>query len=119
MQAKSHVRWKFCGDHATNPPYALGGGTLAIFGDILEEIANSDSERNDLLLKFLKIYKNYNEKYDEKTYNKLETFALAESYIPLDFEGRKKIDASYYELDYEKVKKNASITLAALEKLAI
>jgi hypothetical protein len=108
-------------DHVTQPPFKLRAVVLTVYEDILDEIANSEAERDDLLNKFLKVYLNDSNRYSDEVYNQIaDFFELAESYIPLSFEGRDQVEPEdNYELDYEKIKKKAKTILGVLEKSAI
>ena len=105
----------------TNPPYNLNATVLLVYEDILEQIANSEGERDDLIQRYLKIYLRDKNHYDKKVYDKgAEFFGLAESYIPLSFEGRDKITpASMYELDFEKIREKARTLPEELEKITL
>ncbi|CAG8635799.1 2059_t:CDS:2 [Diversispora eburnea] len=107
--------------YVTQPPFRLNAVVLTVYEDILNEIANSEVERDDLIKQFLKIYKNDKNIYSDEVYNEIaDFFELAENYIPLSFEGRDEIEPDdNYELDYVKVKRKVETTLKTLEKLAI
>jgi hypothetical protein len=75
--------------HVTKPPYKLSATILSVYEDILEQVANSEGERDDLITEYLRIHHNDKNDYDDKIYYKsAEFFSLAESYIPLSLEGR-------------------------------
>ncbi|CAG8698029.1 4302_t:CDS:2, partial [Funneliformis caledonium] len=113
----SNAQYKY----VTKSPFKLRAVVLTVYEDILDEIANSEGERDDLLRRYLKVYLNDKNSYRREEYNQIaEFFELAEGYIPLSFEGRDEITPDDdYELDYEKIKKKAETILGALEKLAI
>ncbi|PKY49005.1 hypothetical protein RhiirA4_283891, partial [Rhizophagus irregularis] len=104
--------------HVTKPPYKLRAIILLVYEDILEQIANSEGERDDLVLEYLRIHRNDRNRYSEEVYIKSsEFFGLAESYIPLSFEGRDEITPEDdYELDFEKIREKAGTILRELEK---
>ncbi|CAG8751559.1 17369_t:CDS:1, partial [Racocetra persica] len=108
-------------NQVTQPPFKLCAVVLTVYEDILDGIANSEVERDDLLKRFLKVYLHDKNSYSDEVYNQIaDFFELAESYIPLSFEGRDEVTPEdNYELDYEKIKKKAKDILGALEKLAI
>ncbi len=60
-------------------------------------------------------------RYSNEVYDQIaDFFELAESYIPLSFEGRDEVTPEdNYELDYEKIKKKAETILGVLEKSTI
>src|SRR6266540_2143283 len=95
--------------HITKPPYKLRATILLVYKDILEQIANSEGEHDDLILEYLRIYCNHNDRnsYGEKIYYKsAKFFGLAESYVPFSFEGRDEITREDdYELDLKKLGK--------------
>ncbi|RHZ80917.1 hypothetical protein Glove_130g195 [Diversispora epigaea] len=107
--------------YATQLPFKLNADVLTVYEDILNEIANSEVERDDLTKQFLKVFKNDKNFYSDEVYNKIaDFFGLAENYIPLSFEGRDEIvPEDNYELDYEKIRRNARTTLGALERSTI
>ncbi|CAG8437285.1 5087_t:CDS:1 [Diversispora eburnea] len=107
--------------YVTKPPYKLSATVLLVYEDILEQIANSEGERDDLIKQYLRIYLNDKNRYDEKVYCKgAEFFGLAESYIPLSFEGRDEITPEdNYELDFEKIREKAGTILGELEKITL
>ncbi|CAI2185644.1 19594_t:CDS:1 [Funneliformis geosporum] len=116
--------WKLSSDqydNVTRPPYKLNAIVLMVFEDILEQIANSEGERDDLIHLFLSIFKNDKNHYGNEVYNKLgEFFVLAESYIPLSFEWRDEITPDdNYELDFDKIRKKAGEILGELEKITL
>ncbi|KAF0420906.1 colicin d/e5 nuclease [Gigaspora margarita] len=96
-------------NHVTQPPFKLHAVVLTVYEDILNEIANSEVERDDLLKLFLKVYLNDKNRYSNEVYNQIaDFFGLAESYIPLSFEDRDEVQPEdNYELDFEKIKKKA------------
>ncbi|CAG8594116.1 5571_t:CDS:1 [Diversispora eburnea] len=108
-------------NHVTHPPFKLRAVVLTVYEDILDEIANSEVERDDLLNRFLEVYLDDKNSYGDEVYNQIaDFFELAEGYIPLSFEGRDEVKPEdNYELDYEKIKKKAKDILGVLEKLAI
>ncbi|KAM3064906.1 hypothetical protein ACMFMG_011268 [Clarireedia jacksonii] len=105
-------------NHANNPPYALGGGALVIFGDILEEIlVAKDHESVDRLAqKFLDTYKEHaSERYPEGSEKTLmDLFAVMDNYAPPDM--AEQMSGSGQISDLDEVKKFAQKTLAILEK---
>ncbi len=105
--------------YVTTPPYRLKATILLMYEDILEQIANSEGEREDLIQEYFKIHRKDKNTYGEKVYFKIaEFFGLAESYIPLSFEGRDEITPEDdYELDFEKVREKARTILGELEKI--
>ncbi|CAB4395017.1 unnamed protein product [Rhizophagus irregularis] len=105
----------------TNPPYKLSATVLLVYEDILEQISNSEGERDDLIKQYLRIYLDDKNSYGEKVYYKgAEFFSLAESYIPLSFEGRDEITPEdNYELDFEKIRERAGTILGELEKITL
>ncbi|CAB4427079.1 unnamed protein product [Rhizophagus irregularis] len=107
--------------YVTNPPYKLSATVLLVYEDILEQIANSEGERDDLIKQYLRIYLDDKNSYGEKVYYKgAEFFSLAESYIPLSFEGRDEITPEdNYELDFEKIREKAGTILGELEKITL
>ncbi|CAB4403841.1 unnamed protein product [Rhizophagus irregularis] len=108
-------------DYVTQPPFKLRAVVLTVYEDILDEIANSEGERDDLLKRFVKVYLDDKNRYSNEVYDQIaDFFELAESYIPLSFEGRDEMTPEdNYELDYEKIKKKAETILGVLEKSAI
>ena len=103
--------------YVTSPPYSLKATVLLVYEDILEQIANSEGERDDLIKRYLKIYLRDENWYDEEVYDtNADFFYLAESYVPLSFEGREEMTHNY-ELDFEKVREKARTLLAELEKV--
>ncbi|RIA96826.1 hypothetical protein C1645_814861 [Glomus cerebriforme] len=108
-------------NYVIQPPFKLRAVVLMVYEDILDEIANSEVERDDLLKLFLKVYLKDKNSYSDKVYDQIaDFFELAESYIPLSFEGREKVEPEdNYELDYEKIKEKAKTILGVLEKSAI
>ncbi|KAF0420904.1 colicin d/e5 nuclease [Gigaspora margarita] len=82
--------------------YQLWSGWELIYEDILDEIANSEGERNDLLNLFLEVYLDDKNRYSDEVYNQIaDFFELAKSYIPLSFENRDEVKPEdNYELDY-------------------
>nr|CAG8571230.1 6708_t:CDS:1 [Entrophospora candida] len=116
--------WKLSNDqykHATQPPFKLRAVVLIVYEDVLNEIANSENERDDLLKLFLEIFKNDKNHYSDEVYDQIaDFFELAESYIPLSFEWRDEVEPEdSYEVDYEKIRKKAETILVTLEKLAV
>ncbi|GBB87601.1 hypothetical protein RclHR1_14070008 [Rhizophagus clarus] len=106
--------------YVTAPPYRLRATILLMYKDILKQIANSEGEREDLIKEYFKIHSKDKNTYGEKVYFKIaEFFSLAESYIPLSFEGRDEItpEDDYYKLDFEKVREKARTILGELEKI--
>ncbi|CAG8755029.1 13219_t:CDS:1, partial [Funneliformis caledonium] len=105
----------------TKPPYKLNATILLVYEEILEQIANSEGERDDLILQYLGIFHDDKNFYEEKVYDKFaEFFGLAESYIPLSFDGRDEITPEdNYELDFEKIRKKAGTILGELEKVTL
>ncbi|CAG8567941.1 10158_t:CDS:2 [Diversispora eburnea] len=105
----------------TPPLFKLRAVVFTVYEDILDGIANSEVERDDLINLFLQICKDDENIYSDEVYNQIaDFFELAESYIPLSFEGRDEIEPEdNYELDYEKIKKKAKTILRALEKSII
>ncbi|CAG8530869.1 6629_t:CDS:2 [Diversispora eburnea] len=99
--------------YVTQPPFKLNAVVLTVYENIFDEIANSEVERDDLLKRFLKVYKNDENIYSDEVNNQIaDFFGLAKSYIPLSFEGRDEITPEdNYELDYEKVRKKAKTIL--------
>ncbi|CAG8458203.1 uncharacterized protein OCT59_010997 [Rhizophagus irregularis] len=99
----------------------LGTYKNQVYEDILEQIANSEGERDDLVLEYLRIHRNDRNRYSEEVYIKSsEFFGLAESYIPLSFEGRDEITPEDdYELDFEKIREKAGTILGELEKITL
>ncbi|CAG8787076.1 12223_t:CDS:1, partial [Racocetra fulgida] len=76
-------------NHVTQPPFKLRAVVLTVYEDILDGIANSEVERDDLLKLFLKVYLDDKNSYSDEVYNQIaDFFELAESYIPLSFEER-------------------------------
>ncbi|CAG8590142.1 16652_t:CDS:1 [Acaulospora morrowiae] len=106
---------------ATQPPFKLRAVVFIVYEDVLNEIANSEGERNDLINLFVKLVKKDKNHYSDKVYDQIsDFFILAEGYIPLSFEGRDEIKPEdNYELDYGKIKKKAGTILGTLEKLAV
>ncbi|CAB5145272.1 uncharacterized protein OCT59_026490 [Rhizophagus irregularis] len=107
--------------YVTNPPYKLSATVLLVYEEILEQIANSEGERDDLIKQYLRIYLDDKNSYGEKVYYKgAEFFSLAESYIPLSFEGRDEITPEdNYELDFEKIREKAGTILGELEEITL
>ncbi|CAG8434455.1 13773_t:CDS:2 [Funneliformis mosseae] len=105
--------------YVTTPPYRLKATILLMYEDILEQIANSEGVREDLLQEYFKIHRKDRNTYGEKIYFKIaEFFGLAESYIPFSFEGRDEITPEDdYELDFEKVREKARTIIGELEKI--
>ncbi|EXX54631.1 uncharacterized protein OCT59_026492 [Rhizophagus irregularis] len=63
--------------YVTNPPYKLSATVLLVYEDILEQIANSEGERDDLIQQYLRIYRDDMNSYGEKVYYKgAEFFVL-------------------------------------------
>jgi hypothetical protein len=105
--------------YVTTSPYRLKATILLVYEDVLEQIANSKGEREDLIQEYFKIHRKDKNIYGEKVYFKIaEFFGLAESYIPLSFEERDEITpGDNYELDFNKVREKARIILGELEKI--
>ncbi|CAJ0760206.1 5397_t:CDS:2 [Entrophospora sp. SA101] len=97
--------------HATQPPFKLRAVVLIVYEDVLNEIANSENERDDLLKLFLEIFKNDKNHYSDEVYDQIaDFFELAESYIPLSFEWRDEVEPEdSYEVDYEKIRKKEKL----------
>jgi hypothetical protein len=105
--------------YATTPPYALGGGALTVFGDILENIIKTEShnELDKLTNKFLDTYKVHGtERYDEASEKSLiDFFAVLDNYIPPNMVAVVTPQASHIQ-SLDEVKRRANHTLAVLEK---
>ncbi|KAJ5966761.1 hypothetical protein N7501_003009 [Penicillium viridicatum] len=105
--------------YATTPPYALGGGALTVFGDILENIIKTEShnELDKLTNTFLDTYKVHGtERYDEASEKSLiDFFAVLDNYIPPNMVAVVTPQASHIQ-SLDEVKRRANHTLAVLEK---
>ncbi|EAW17300.1 uncharacterized protein NFIA_072140 [Aspergillus fischeri NRRL 181] len=105
--------------YATTPPYALGGGALTVFGDILESIiqTGSHNELDELTNKFFETYKAHGtERYDEASEKTLSNFfAALDNYIPPNMAAVISPQASHIH-SLDEVTTRANRTLAVLEK---
>lgn len=105
--------------HATTLPYSLGGGALAVFGDILESIIQVESheELDELVNKYMDIYKAHgSERFNEASERSLsDCFAVLDNYIPPHMAEGMTLQPNHIQsLDVAKEKVNRS--LAVLEK---
>jgi hypothetical protein len=108
-------------EHATTPPYSLGGGALTVFGDILESIVQTKShdELDKLTNNFFDTYKAHGtQRYDEESEKSLiDFFAALDNYIPPNMVPVVPPQAAHIQA-LDEVKKRANLTLAVLEKNA-
>ncbi|CAG8493619.1 2125_t:CDS:1 [Paraglomus occultum] len=105
----------------TNPPYKLSETVLLVYEDILDQLANSEGEREDLIKQYLEMFLRDKNRYGEKVYEKIaDLFAIAESYVPLSTEGRDEYTPEDgYELDFKNIKEKAETTLRELRKTTL
>ncbi|RIB02954.1 hypothetical protein C2G38_2289469 [Gigaspora rosea] len=61
-------------NRVTRPPFKLRAVVLTVYEDILNEIANSEVERDDLLKLFLKVFLDDENSYSNKVYNQIADF---------------------------------------------
>ena len=107
--------------YATNPPYSLGGGAIAVFGNILEAITRTESHTalSELTSSFFDAYRAHGtDRYDEASENTLiDFFAALDNYIPPEMALIMPAQSGHIQA-LDEVKERARRTLAVLEKNA-